>query len=279
MRLLLEADDPVSAGAYVNRTTAIIDPVKDGDENILFKTCQARILDSNRSFQKAAWKYFELSCIPAVSEDDRMVALAQSMKCIVLAEAGPQRSRFLATIYKDERSPKVEPKDLFTFIEYLYLDRMISTNLKREFATHLAPHHLAQLSDGSSLLDKAVVEHNIVCCSRFYRTVYFDQLASILDISQSKVELIVGKLVADGNLSATLDQIEGLISFHEIDPKDDSKEKDEDSVAIADICDPVMTLSRDWDEHISSVGTHLEDIFYLLRSKYPEWIVSHSSGH
>lgn len=75
MRLLLEADDPVSAGSYVNRTAAIIDPVKDGHENILFKTCQARILDSSRSFQKAAWKYFELSCIPAIAEEDRVVSL------------------------------------------------------------------------------------------------------------------------------------------------------------------------------------------------------------
>lgn len=199
------------------------------------------------------------------------------MKCIVLAEAGPQRSRFLATIYKDERSQKVEPKDLFTFIEYLYLDRMISSDLKREFATHLSPHHLAPLADGSSLLDKAVVEHNVVCCSRFYRTVYFDQLASILDISHSKVELIVGKLVADGNLSATLDQIDGLITFHDVTPKDDSKEKEGKAESAMDAFDPVMMLSRDWDQHISRVGTHLEDIFYLLRSKYPEWIVSRSS--
>lgn len=278
MRLLLEAEDPVSASAYVNRTAAVIDPNGDPQENIMFKSCQARILDSNRSFQKAAWKYFELSCIPLVAEDDRLTSLAQSMKCIALAEAGPQRSRFLATIYKDDRSQKVEPKVLFIIIEYMYLDRMISAELKREFASQLAPHQLALLSDGSTLLDKAVVEHNIVCCSCFYSNIYIDQLASILDISLSKVELTVGKLIAEGNLSASIDQIEGLISFHGSGAKDIPKGAEDDSLSLSNESDPTSMLSKEWDEHIFTVGTHLEDIFYLLRTRHPEWILSHTSG-
>ena len=55
---------------------------------------------------KAALRYYELSQI--VSEAERLEALQYAAICAILASAGPQRSRMLATLYKDERSSKLE---------------------------------------------------------------------------------------------------------------------------------------------------------------------------
>lgn len=54
---------------------------------------------------KAAMRYYELSQI--LSENERIDALSYSIICAILAPAGSQRSRMLATLYKDERSSKL----------------------------------------------------------------------------------------------------------------------------------------------------------------------------
>jgi COP9 signalosome complex subunit 4 len=55
---------------------------------------------------KASMRYYELSQI--VGEGERAEALQYAIICAILASAGPQRSRMLATLYKDERSSKTE---------------------------------------------------------------------------------------------------------------------------------------------------------------------------
>lgn len=39
------------------------------------------------------------------------------MQCAILAKAGPQRSRMLAMLYKDERSSKLE---IYSILEKMY---------------------------------------------------------------------------------------------------------------------------------------------------------------
>jgi COP9 signalosome complex subunit 4 len=85
-----------------------------------------------------------------MAEDERIVCLAQAVTCSVLAPAGifqcfscssfnlsilkktnvlgPQRSRLLATLYKDERvreSSKLKEGGLFSILEKMYLDRVL----------------------------------------------------------------------------------------------------------------------------------------------------------
>jgi COP9 signalosome complex subunit 4 len=103
-----------------------------------YKTCSARILDSKRRFLEAATRYYELSQIgrrviggrlvscqrgggggiqmtgsralelltppfgPQIDEEELQQALLAAITCTILAAAGPQRSRMLATLYKGE---------------------------------------------------------------------------------------------------------------------------------------------------------------------------------
>lgn len=50
------------------------------------------------------------------------MALVDSIICTILASAGPQRSRMLATLYKDERTAKLT---IFPFLEKVYMEHIL----------------------------------------------------------------------------------------------------------------------------------------------------------
>jgi len=64
------------------------------------------MLDFKRKFIEASRNYYEL--LPFLGEAERPHALQAAIVCAILAAAGPQRSRMLATLYKDERSGSLE---------------------------------------------------------------------------------------------------------------------------------------------------------------------------
>ncbi len=51
-----------------------------------------------------------------------MLALEAAVTCCILAAAGPQRSRVLANLYKDERTRTLP---VFPFLEKVYLERIL----------------------------------------------------------------------------------------------------------------------------------------------------------
>ena len=57
-----------------------------------------------------------------VSEQELVQALEAAVTCCILAAAGPQRSRVLANLYKDERTRTLP---VFPFLEKVYLERIL----------------------------------------------------------------------------------------------------------------------------------------------------------
>ena len=57
-----------------------------------------------------------------VGDDDLEAALTAACTCCILAAAGPQRSRVLANLYKDERAPRLP---VFPFLQKVYLERIL----------------------------------------------------------------------------------------------------------------------------------------------------------
>lgn len=51
-----------------------------------------------------------------------MEALGAAVVCTILAKAGPQRSRILANLYKDERTAALPT---FSFMQKVYLERVL----------------------------------------------------------------------------------------------------------------------------------------------------------
>ncbi len=95
--------------------------------------------------------------------------LKKALICAVLGPAGPQRSRILGTLYKDER---VKRLTFFTVLEKMYMGRLLKKSEITLFEGSLMAHQLAKLSDGSTVLDKAVIEHNILATSKVNNIFY-----------------------------------------------------------------------------------------------------------
>ena len=133
---------------------------------LLTCACGCSRTDYRRKFIEAASRYNELSFKTAVDEGERLQALQSSLICTLLASAGQQRSRMLATLYKDERCQQLP---CYVILEKMYLDRMIKRKELQEFESLLQPHQKAVTADGSTILDRAITEHNLLSLSKLYR--------------------------------------------------------------------------------------------------------------
>lgn len=218
VRLYLEEDDTTSAEAFLNRIKSLPNKIEDHELKLHFKLSQARILDARRRFLDASQEYFNVSLAAGVDESDRLQALAAAVRCAVLAPAGPQRSRTLATLYKDDRITSVEE---FGILEKMFLDRLLNPEEVAAFSERLAPHQLAIMADGTTVLDKAVVEHNLVAASKLYENITTDALGAILGLTESgdmtageKAEAYAARMVEQERLKGSIDQIAGVIFFN-----------------------------------------------------------------
>ncbi|XP_020080781.1 COP9 signalosome complex subunit 4-like [Ananas comosus] len=113
--LYLEDDDAVNAEVFINKASFLVSNSQHEVLNLQYKVCYARILDLKRKFLEAALRYYDISHIEKrqigdeeIDEDALEQALSSAVTCTILAAAGPQRSRVLATLYKDERCSKIE---------------------------------------------------------------------------------------------------------------------------------------------------------------------------
>jgi len=118
-----------------------------------------------------------------------------------------------------------------------------------KFAKELKPHQTAILADGSTVLDRAVVEHNLLSASKLYNNITFTALGALLDISPEKAEKVAARMMEEQRLAGSMDQIEGLIIF------ENSQE----------------SLSQ-WDARIASACNTVNNILETVGSKYGQFI-------
>lgn len=209
-RLFLEEDDPIQAEAYINRASLLQADTKFEKLSILYKVCYARVLDYRRKFIEAAQRYNELSYRTIVEEDERLTALRKALICTILASAGQQRSRMLATLFKDERCQHLPA---YSILEKMYLERIIRRSDLQEFEALLQPHQKATTLDGTTILDRAVFEHNLLSASKLYNNITFVELGALLEISPSKAERIASQMITEGRMNGSIDQIDGIVHF------------------------------------------------------------------
>ncbi|KAI8991488.1 hypothetical protein BDF20DRAFT_904121 [Mycotypha africana] len=204
VRLLLEEDEAVQAESYLNRAALLLPSSNDPLLNLTFKLSHARILDAKRRFLEACSKYHELSYVSQVPEDERILCLTAAVQCAVLAGAGPQRSRILATLYKDERTHHLPS---FSILEKTYLERVIRPNEVSDFAASLKPHHLARLADNTTVFDRAIIEHNLLSASKIYNNIFFDELAVLLNVTPEQAEQVAARMISENRMIGSIDQI------------------------------------------------------------------------
>jgi COP9 signalosome complex subunit 4 len=243
--LLIDADEHVEAERYLNKAAAIISKCKDPMLQLKYKACFAQILDFKRKFYEAALHYYQLSQM--VNEAEQLPALESAAICSILASAGPQRSRLLATLYKDERTSKIAA---FPILEKMFLDRIIRKTEVDKFNEMLEEHQTAITSDGFKVNERAIIEHNMLAASKVYNNITFTELGSLLNIDAEKAEKIAAKMIAEERMTGTIDQTKGTIFF----------EREEGN-----------TLNK-WDMHIKNACAVVNNVLDVLSVKHPELI-------
>ncbi|KAI9702099.1 MAG: hypothetical protein M1836_001443 [Candelina mexicana] len=264
VRLYLEVDDTTGAESYLNRAKNLLYKVEDQEVKLMFALSQARILDARRKFLDASQVYHNFSLSSVLAEEERIKALSAAIVCSVLAPAGPQRARSLARLYKDERAQQVEE---FGILEKMFLDRLLSPTEVNKFAANLSPHQLAITADGSTVLAKAVIEHNLLGASRLYNNIGVEQLGTLLGLDKEKAEEYAARMIEQGRLVGRIDQIDGLIFF---DSGEATGEK-----TNAGQANPVAGRElRKWDSNVQGLTEEVERCTTLLQNHFPEFVAA-----
>ncbi|CDR88262.1 related to COP9-signalosome complex subunit 4 [Sporisorium scitamineum] len=222
-----DATETASAAGASGSKQKLEDPKILG---LQYRLSQARVYDSQRRFSEAAIRYHELSYVAEIDEDDRAMMLSAAVTAAILSPAGPQRARTLAMLMRDERTPSLPQ---YTILSKVFLDRVIRPDEIASFEKLLSPHQIAKLGSSSqpavaasaltdtseagtskavrhapsTVLDRAMIEHNVLSASRLYDNITLAGLGALVDLSPEGAEDIARKMIMQGRLKGWIDQV------------------------------------------------------------------------
>jgi len=285
VRLLLEDEDSVQAETYYNRAALLVHSAHDRETLLQFKLCQARISDYSRKFLEAASRYHELSYVGEIDEEERRHMLLAAVTCAVLAPAGPNRSRVLASLYRDERTTDLPT---YNILSKMFLDHILRPAEVKEFEKSLKPHQLAKIAISSNdrlagkddisdteptmstrtgpstVLDRAVMEHNLLASSNIYNNITFRGLGALLDLTPGAAETMARKMIEQGRLRGSIDQVDKLIWFEGNREEDDAQGKVGGLGDVEEAEDTGAPFTKRWDTQIRLTASHVESIVQHL---------------
>ncbi|KAL5704537.1 COP9/signalosome complex subunit Csn4 [Ranunculus cassubicifolius] len=171
---------------------------------------------------------FFLYSFRVIDEEALEQALTCAVTCTILAAAGPQRSRVLATLYKDERCSKLK---IYPILQKVYLERILRKPEIDAFSEELKVHQKALLPDNFTVLDRAMIEHNLLSASKLYTNISFEELGTLLGIDPLKAEKIASRMIYEDRMRGSINQVEALIHFD-----DDTEELQHWDQQIVGLC-------------------------------------------
>ena len=134
----------------------------------------------------------------------------------------------------------------------MYLDKLIRRDLVESFSKELKSHQLALLGGGTTVLDRAVIEHNLLAASKLYNNITFEELGSLLAIGPSQAEKYASRMIGEGRMQGSIDQLDRLIYFQQ-------------GQAV-----------ETWDHRIQAACLQVTDIIEHLAAKHPEYLLTKS---
>jgi COP9 signalosome complex subunit 4 len=219
----LAEDEIAESDAAVQKAGQVVENIQDREQHqaliLRYKSTYARVLDANRKFLQAAQRYHDLSqsSTDLIDADDLLHLLGRAATCAVLAPSGPQRQRVLGHIYKDARLRQLDGLDDFqthaTILKKMVTHQVLRPDELTKFEATLAEHQKAIMGDGLTIMERGVVEHNMIAVSNLYRSIYVTELARILGVDARKAEKIASSMILEGSLHGSIDQVEGLLEF------------------------------------------------------------------
>jgi COP9 signalosome complex subunit 4 len=222
----LHEEDYVEADIFVTKAGPSVEAITNPEEHtaliLRYKSTQARVFDAHRKFLDASHRYYDLSLVgnqtDIVDADDLLEFLGRATTCAILAPSGPQRNRILESVHNDQRLSQLESIPHFSTHASI-LTKMYNAQVIRrdealmKFEDSLAPHQKALMGDGLTIVQRALLEHNMVAVSKIYKTIYFESLSQLLGLGMDKVEKMAAKMILDGSLHGTIDEVDGILTF------------------------------------------------------------------
>ncbi|PXF41925.1 COP9 signalosome complex subunit 4 [Gracilariopsis chorda] len=249
-RLFAAAGETTCAERFLSRAASQLPTCTDEPLMLQHRAIHARLLDAKGRFVDASIKYYSLSQVAESAQyldvmADASPALVSAVTCAILAPAGPRRSRMLAVLYNDERSRTL---DLFPLLESIHMGRLLRQEQLEKFRPTLQPHQVMRLADGDTVLDRAVMEHNMLATSRLYESIGFKELGELLGVSATKAETTAADMIYEDRMKATIDQVEGRLQFAS-----------------------TSSLIERWDAHIASLCTAVDDCVEAIVNNFPQF--------
>ncbi|KAI9587239.1 hypothetical protein GQX74_003086 [Glossina fuscipes] len=192
-RLFLEADDVGQAETYIKRAAKLLPKITVEKSKISYRMYYGRILERRHQFAEAAKHYIDLSSIPHVSTP----VLQRAIVCTILAPVCQERSILLAQLHQDKRVKNLLAYDI---IEKMHLAIVVKRAELQQFESLLQEHHKAIATDGISVFDRAIIEHNVMAYDKVYGIISYEALAAISGTPTDVTELVGTKMIAEGRL-------------------------------------------------------------------------------
>lgn len=193
---------------------------------------------------------------------------------IIIRRLGQQRSRMLATLFKDERCQQLPA---YSILEKMYLDRIIRRTELQGFEALLQPHQKACTIDGlgSTILDRAVIEHNLLSASKLYNNITFEELGALLEIPPTNAEKIASQMITEGRMNGYIDQIDSIVHFESEFLASrtllDGSIKDQNNLSKT-FSFTAREILPTWDKQIQSLCYQVNQIIEKIAQTEPEWI-------
>ena len=211
---------------------------------------------------------------------DLLSSRSAAVTCAVLAPAGPNRSRVLASLYRDERSTELPT---YNILSKMFLDHILRSAEVKNFEGTLKPHQLARIAISSNdklasaipdatattepntstrtgpstVLDRAVMEHNLLASSNIYNNITFRGLGALLDLTPGAAETMARKMIEQGRLRGSIDQVDKLIWFERRD-EDDAQGKAGGLGDVEQVTeDTGAPFTKRWDMHIRTTAANV----------------------
>jgi COP9 signalosome complex subunit 4 len=214
-------DEIVEADSAVTKAGTVVENIADPDNHMTlilrYKATYARVLDAFRKFLQAATRYHDLSqsATDFIDAEDLLQMLGRAATCAILAPSGAQKQRVLGLLYSDARLHQLDALPSMqthaTLVTKMYRTQVIRPEEFVQFEASLAKHQKAVRGDGLSIIQHAVIEHNMVAVSRLYKSIYLKELSKIL--GGIPAEKMAATMIMDGSLHGEIDQVDGILYF------------------------------------------------------------------
>lgn len=271
LRLFLRADDGASADLYLKKSSSLLHSVQRehaheaADLILEYRKCQAEVYDRQLRCYEAASRYYELSTLPALPESEQADVLTRSVAAAILAQVSAQRQRLLAQLLRDPRTADLA---LGPALRRVADRRIVRGDMLELLRSNLAAHQLQKRGTSESVLDEAIVEHNIYAASRVYSAITIASLAELVQRTPDECEAIVARMIMQKRLptSCWIHQVAGAVYFAPEDELEADIDDDAPSQAIqvpAADADEAQRQCR--DRRIGAALAYLSDAHAMLR--------------